>query len=147
MIEQLIEQVYTELGSGYSERVYHNAMEVLLRKHNIPYESERIVPILFQGHTIGNIRADLIVDNETVIELKAVKTLNDGFKQQALNYLAMTGLKKAILVNFPQPLAPCCEIVHLEAGKASARFVCLENLPEPISQGPVDPFPDTLLHC
>ena len=146
MIEKLIEQVYAELGSGYSERVYHNAMEVLLRKHNIPYESERIVPIMFQGHTIGNLRADLIINNDTVVELKAVKTLNDGFRQQALNYLHLTGLKRAILVNFPQPLAPQCEIDHLEVDRALAGSVYLDLPPASTSQDPQDPFPDNLLH-
>jgi GxxExxY protein len=52
------------LGPGYSERVYHNAMEVVLRKNGVPYETERIVPIVFEGHTIGNLRADIIINKK-----------------------------------------------------------------------------------
>ena len=111
-MDELARQVYKTLGSGYSERVYHNAMEVTLRKNGIAYESERIVPIMFEGHVIGNLRADLIVDG-TVIELKAVKSLNECMKTQATNYLKLTGLKKSILVNFPQPQTDDIEIVNI----------------------------------
>ena len=99
-IHALAREVYT-LGGGYSERVYHNAMEVLLRKAGIPYETERIVPITFQGHVIGNLRADIIVNNEIVLEFKTIKTLTDQTELQARNYLSLTGLKKAYLINFP----------------------------------------------
>lgn len=100
-IEALATKIYTTLGPGYSERVYHNAMEVLLRKNGIPYESERIVPIPFEGHIIGNLRADIIVNNEKVLEFKTIKTLTDQSETQALNYLSLTGLQCAYLINFP----------------------------------------------
>jgi len=99
-VQALAREVYT-LGGGYSERVYHNAMEVLLRKAGIPYETERIVPIPFEGHIIGNVRADIIVNNEIVLEFKTIKSLNDAAELQARNYLNLTGLKKAYLINFP----------------------------------------------
>jgi len=73
----LASKVYMQLGPGYSERVYHNAMEVLLRKDGFQYESERIIPIPFEGHVIGNLRADIIVNNESILEFKTIKTLND----------------------------------------------------------------------
>jgi len=77
-------------------------MEVLLRQHNIPYETERIIPIVFEGHTIGNLRGDLIVNGELIVELKAVKTLGPANTIQAVNYIKMTGVPRALLVNFPQ---------------------------------------------
>tara|TARA_B110000305_G_scaffold118574_1_gene133167 strand:+ start:1654 stop:2016 length:363 start_codon:yes stop_codon:yes gene_type:complete len=100
-IDVLAKKIYHELGPGYSERVYHNAMEVLLRKNSIQYESERIIPIPFEGHVIGNLRADIILDNQTVIEFKTIKTLTDQSELQALNYLHLTGMKIAYLINFP----------------------------------------------
>lgn len=99
-IEALAKEVYT-LGAGYSERVYHNAMEVLLRERHIPYETERIVPITFHGHVIGNLRADIIINNEIVLEFKAIKSLSDQVELQGQNYLNLTGLKIAYLINFP----------------------------------------------
>ena len=79
MIRDYAEHVYKVLGPGYSERVYHNAMEVVLRKNGVHYETERIVPIVFEGHTIGNLRADLILNNKTVVELKSVKPCDRSY--------------------------------------------------------------------
>lgn len=109
-LSELAKEIYAKLGSGYSERVYHNAFEVLLRRERIPYETERIVPILFEGHTIGNLRADLIVDGSIVVELKAVKSLGPTQVQQCQNYLKLLNLNQGLLINFPQPSMECCEI-------------------------------------
>lgn len=100
-IEAFAREIYSQLGPGYSERVYHNAMEVLLREKGIPYESERIITIPFRGHVIGNLRADIIINNEIVLEFKTIKTLNDAAELQGNNYLRLTGLKTAYLVNYP----------------------------------------------
>ena len=102
VVTDLANEIYKKLGAGYSERVYHNAFEVLLRKNGIQYESERIIPIEFMDHTIGNLRADLIVDGSLIVELKSVKNINQAMKTQVLNYLKLTGYTAGILVNFPQ---------------------------------------------
>jgi GxxExxY protein len=104
-MKEIANKIYKSLGAGYSESVYHRAFEVSLRELGIPYETERIVPIVFEGHTIGNLRIDLIVNGETIIELKAIAKLNDAAKIQTLNYMKLTGLKRALLVNFPQTLS------------------------------------------
>jgi GxxExxY protein len=103
MIEEFAREIYSNLGPGYSERVYHNAMEVLLREKGIPYESERVVLIKFKDHVIGNLRIDMIIDNTTILEFKIIKSLNEAAECQARNYLHLTGLKTAYLVNYP----PC----------------------------------------
>jgi len=100
-IQVLATEIYSLLGPGYSERVYHNAMEVMLRGIGVQYESERIVPIPFKGHVIGNVRADIIIDNHTVLEFKTIKTLTDVAELQAQNYLRLMGLKTAYLINYP----------------------------------------------
>lgn len=105
-IQEYANRVYKSLGPGFNECVYHNAMEVLLRKNSISYETERIVPILFEGHTIGNLRADIIIDGQIVVELKAVKALTDTMTCQAKNYLKLLHLRQAYLVNFPQQSLP-----------------------------------------
>ena len=101
MIHDYVREIYSILGPGFSERVYHNAMEVILRENGISYESERIIPIVFKGHTIGNLRADIIIEKATVVELKSVKTINDMMIAQARNYLNLLNLQDAYLVNFP----------------------------------------------
>ena len=75
MIQEYVKEIYDILGPGFSERVYHNAMEVILRERGISYETERIIPIVFKGHTIGNLRADIIINKTTVVELKTVKNI------------------------------------------------------------------------
>jgi GxxExxY protein len=101
MIEDLAREIYSQLGPGYSERVYHEAMGVLLREKGVPYESERIIPILFREHVIGHLRADMIINKETILEFKTIKTLNDAAELQGNNYLRLTGLKTAYLINYP----------------------------------------------
>ena len=113
MIHQYAQYVYKTLGPGFSERIYHNAMEVVLRKNGVRYETERIVPIIFEEHTIGNLRADLILNNKTVLELKSVKTVNDVMVTQAQNYLKLTGLPEAYLINFPPTLNTELEIRYV----------------------------------
>jgi GxxExxY protein len=76
-------------------------MEVGLRKLSIPYQTERIVPIMFDEHAIGNIRADLIVDTRIIVELKSVKTLKDEHRIQTRMYMRLLGLSEAVLINFP----------------------------------------------
>lgn len=93
--------VWTSLGPGYSESVYHAAFEVALRDRNIPYETERIVPIYYDGQNVGHVRADLIVDRRIVIELKSVSKLNETYRIQTRNYLKLLGLTEGYLINFP----------------------------------------------
>jgi len=114
MIREYAEHVYKILGPGYSERVYHNALEVIFRKNGVPYETERIVPIVFEGHTIGNLRADIIINNKTVLELKSVKTVNDVMITQTHNYLKLTGLPEAYLINFPPTLNTELEVRYIK---------------------------------
>jgi len=114
MIHEYVTEVYNALGPGYSERVYHNAMEVVLRENGVSYETERIVPIVFRGHTIGNLRADIIINRHTVVELKSVKSMNESMISQARNYLKLLNLDDAYLVNFPPCMNTEPEVVHVK---------------------------------
>lgn len=108
MVRELIHSsarhIWQTLGPGFSERVYHNAMEVCLRNANIKYETERIIPISFMNHTLGNLRADLIVNGEYVVELKTVRNLKDEHRIQTKAYLKLLGLTNAVLINFSDKL-------------------------------------------
>lgn len=103
-IEGFARKIHETLGPGFSERVYHNCMEVELRNHGIKYESERWLPIMYEQHTVGTLRADIVIDNRIVLEFKAVAKLNDAAETQARNYLALTGLREAVLINFGKDL-------------------------------------------
>jgi len=101
LVRMIANQVWSELGPGFSERVYHNAFEVALRLNTINYETERIIPIFFQGHNVGNVRADLILNNSTIVELKSIARLKDENRIQIQNYMKLTGVAHGMLVNFP----------------------------------------------
>jgi GxxExxY protein len=103
---ELAQDIWTTLGPGYSERVYHNAFEIALREDGFSYESERILPITFKGHNVGNLRADLIVAGQFILELKSTSRLKDEFRNQIKNYMKLTGLKAGMLINFPDKSGP-----------------------------------------
>jgi GxxExxY protein len=115
-IENLMKEVYAELGPGHSERIYHNAVEVVLRSKKIQYETERIIPVIFRGHVIGNVRADIIIDGKCILEFKTIRTLGDGAELQAHNYLRLTGLSLAYLINFPPHSDREVEVRKIELG-------------------------------
>jgi GxxExxY protein len=98
-VETLARAVWQELGPGYTESIYHNALEVLLRQQGIPYETERIIPVYFQDHVIGNLRADIIL-KDCIIELKSVKSLTDPNRTQIKLYMKLLNVHNGILVNF-----------------------------------------------
>lgn len=100
-LKNISTKIFEKLGPGYSERVYHNAFEVELRLRGIQYETEKILPVVYEGHTVGNLRADLIVDGRAIVELKSTTKLKDEFRNQVRNYISLTGLESGYLVNFP----------------------------------------------
>jgi len=105
-MKSIAENIWASLGPGYSESVYHCAFEVALRKQGIFYETERIVPVFYDGQNVGHVRADLIIDRKVVIELKSVSKLNESYRIQTRNYMDLLGLDHGILINFPDRVGP-----------------------------------------
>jgi GxxExxY protein len=93
--------IYSSLGPGYNEVVYHRAFEVALRLSSIKYESEVVTPVIYKGHTIGHGRVDLKLEN-LIIELKAVNTLNNDSIIQIKNYMNYYSMNIGLIVNFGQ---------------------------------------------
>jgi GxxExxY protein len=93
-------EVHSTLGPGFLEKVYQNAMMVILREHGIPAEQEVPLKVPFHGHIVGDYRADIFVDNKIIIEAKTVKAISVADKAQAINYLKATGITLSILLNF-----------------------------------------------
>lgn len=93
--------VYTSLGPGYNEVIYHRAMEVGLRLNGIRYESEVITPVYYKGHNIGHGRVDIKLDN-LIIELKAIGMMNNEALVQTKNYMKHYGLTTGMVINFGQ---------------------------------------------
>jgi len=95
--------VHKTLGPGFLESVYQRAMEVALRHRNIPFEEQREIHVVFEDEDVGLHRLDLICACEIIVELKAVKALEDIHYAQLKSYLKATGLHIGLLLNFNSP--------------------------------------------
>jgi GxxExxY protein len=93
-------EVHNELGQGFLEKVYENAMMVLLRKEGINTLQQAAIVVKFLGEVVGDYYADILVDDKIVLDLKSVEKITDAHRAQALNYLKATGMELAIILNF-----------------------------------------------
>ena len=93
--------IYTSLGPGYNEVIYHRAFEVALRLSNIPYESEVVTPVFYKGYNVGHGRVDIKLAN-IIIELKAINTLNNDAVIQTKNYMNHYSISTGLVINFGQ---------------------------------------------
>jgi GxxExxY protein len=92
--------VHKALGPGFLESVYQKALEVALRRREILFQQQKGIRILFEGEELGLHRADLIVADEIIVELKAVRAFEDVHYAQLKSYLKATGLRVGLLLNF-----------------------------------------------
>ena len=96
--------VYNELGHGFLESVYREAMTIALRYEGLQVEKEFPLAVRFRGQLIGDFKADLVVKGSVIVELKAVKSLGPAHEAQVLNYLRASVLEVGLLLNFgPKP--------------------------------------------
>lgn len=96
-----IYKVYMTLGPGLLESVYQKVLLYELRKRGLGVAPEVYIPICYDGQSFGtDLRADIVVENKLIIELKSVQELKDIHFKQLLTYLRLTGLKLGLLVNF-----------------------------------------------
>lgn len=96
-------EVHKALGPGFLEGVYQKAMEVALSNRRIAYERQKEIMVVFEGADVGLHRLDLVVGEEIIIELKAVKALEEIHYAQLRSYLKATGLSVGLLLNFNAP--------------------------------------------
>jgi GxxExxY protein len=92
--------VYNELGHGFLESVYHKAMIVALRTAGLEVATEVAVPVTFRGQSVGEFRADLVVNQTILVELKVAQALDRTHYAQVMNYLKATPFEIALLFNF-----------------------------------------------
>ena len=94
-------EVHRELGPGFHEAVYHEALEIELRELKIPFESQKLIQIRYKGKTLKkSYYADMICFNGIIVELKALDRLTGNEEAQILNYLKATGYRAGVLINF-----------------------------------------------
>jgi GxxExxY protein len=96
-------KVLNTLGSGFLEKVYENALTLELRNEKLSVEQQRPLQITYAGSPVGEYRADLVINNRVLLEIKAAKQLDPTHEAQLINYLKAAGIRVGLLLNFGRP--------------------------------------------
>lgn len=97
-------EVHNELGGGFLESVYQQALRIALGQAGLHVSLEVPVPVYFRGAVVGNFRADIVVNESVLLELKAVSALDGAHDGQVLHHLRATRFEVGMLLNFgPRP--------------------------------------------
>lgn len=105
IVLDLCMKIHRKLGPGLFESVYESILGYELKKAGLEFQTQVEVPITYDGKTFGKgFRADMIVNNKLLIELKSVEKLSDIYKKQVLTYLRLSELKLGLLINFNEKL-------------------------------------------
>ena len=95
--------VLNTLGAGFMEKVYENALALELRKAGLAVAQQRGVQVMYDGSVVGEYFTDLLVEDEIVVELTAVRALDAADHTQCVNYLKAADLRLGLLLNFGAP--------------------------------------------
>jgi GxxExxY protein len=104
--------VSNTLGSGFLEKVYENALAHELRKVGLDTRQQEPIQVCYDGVIVGDYVADILVEKTLLVELKAVKALDDIHLAQCLNYLKATNLRLCLLLNFGAPRLEIRRVVN-----------------------------------
>ncbi|MGD1102778.1 MAG: GxxExxY protein [Terriglobia bacterium] len=97
-------EVYNELGHGFLESVYEQSMAIALSEAGLQVVRQAPITVHFRGQVVGDFRADLLVNNQVIVELKAARAIERAFEAQVMNYLRATKVEVGLLMNFgPKP--------------------------------------------
>ncbi|MBW1903333.1 MAG: GxxExxY protein [Deltaproteobacteria bacterium] len=95
-------RVHNSLGVGFLETIYQNALLIELKKAGLSAEKEKKIQVFYDGHLVGDHKADIIVEDKVILELKSVKELHPAHDAQLINYLKATSLEVGLLINFSE---------------------------------------------
>lgn len=97
-------EVYKDLGYGFLEAVYANALSVELRSRGLELTREVPIQVVYRGVPVGTYRVDMIVEGRVLVEVKSAKALSEADERQLLNYLKATNVEVGFLLHFgPEP--------------------------------------------
>ena len=88
------------MGFGFLESVYEKCLLIELQKESIRAEQQAEIFVKYDGHIVGEFKADLLIENEIIVELKSIKSLSTIHEVQLVNYLMATGKDIGLLINF-----------------------------------------------
>ena len=93
-------KVSNTLGSGFLEKVYENALAIEMTTSGLKCEQQKPIPVTYQGFSVGDYYADILVEGQVILEIKAAKAIDDRHQAQLINYLKATGIHRGLILNF-----------------------------------------------
>lgn len=93
-------EVHKQLGNGFLEKVYENALIVELKSRNLGTTAQTKIKVLYKGQIVGEYFADIIIEDKIILELKTCDKIHDIHKAQLINYLKATSKKVGYIINF-----------------------------------------------
>lgn len=99
-IIQCFYTVYNALGYGFLEKVYENALKIELEKNGLSIEKQKPIKVRYDNQLVGEYFADLVVNDQIILELKAAESLCKEHEYQLINYLKATDIELGLLLNF-----------------------------------------------
>jgi GxxExxY protein len=96
-------EVINELGAGFLESVYEKALLLALRQKGLSAIAQHPIKVMFRSECVGDFYADILVEQQLMVELKAVKAIAPEHQAQVINYLNATGMEVGLLINFGNP--------------------------------------------
>ena len=103
--------VHTQLGPGFLEKIYANALKIKLQQAGLSYQAEKEFNVIFEGIVVGKFRCDLFVENKVIVELKSVTGHQPKlFQSQLISYLKASKIKTGLLINFGNTI---CEVKRI----------------------------------
>ncbi|MEO0964767.1 MAG: GxxExxY protein [Planctomycetota bacterium] len=104
--------VSNALGAGFLEKVYENALAHEIKKTGLTVQQQKPVEVTYDGAVVGTYVIDLLIDHRLVLELKAVKHIDENQVAQTINYLRATGHHVGLILNFAKPKLEIKRLVH-----------------------------------
>ncbi len=96
-------EVHNELGHGFSVKVHENSLVIALREAGLEAQQQHPIKVMFRGHTVGEYFVDILVENNVILELKALESLRPEHHSQIINYLKATNRERGLLINIGSP--------------------------------------------
>ena len=113
-------EVHKQLGPGFLEAVYQEALAVELAARRLPFRREVELPVLYKGEKLNtSYRADFVCDRQVIVELKALGSLSGREEAQVISYLNSTGLQIGLLLNFGTPSLEYRRLIHSQSAPSA----------------------------
>ena len=96
-------EVLNDIGHGFHEKIYENALVVAFQLAGIPFDQQKRFPVLFKGHVVGEFVPDLIAFGSVIVDTKVIDRITDVERGKMINYLRISKLRVGLILNFKKP--------------------------------------------